>query len=141
MKLWPFLILLLLCGCSDDDQDFDSGVTRDLGSWPEKQVCKRPPSISHCTGPGTGVCPTRTLCMGCNCSGMAPVFACDSFNGDCRWFCTGCYPNDYTLCDQNAPKSILGVCGYCISDSGPPGKCNKVYIDHGATKKDGGAAN
>lgn len=134
--------LMLTAGCADDDGDVDSGPVPDDLNFnevkPDAIVCKRPPSIQSCTGPGTGACPTKALCLGCTCSGLTPVYACDGFTHDCRWFCTGCYPADYTICDKNAPKDILGICGYCFADSGPPGKCNVAFADAGA-KPDAGS--
>ncbi len=125
---------LVLCGCNGDGESRDGGGVKDLGPKPDKPLCKRPPNIQSCTGPGTGACPTKALCLGCECAGLTPLYACNGFTHDCRWFCTGCYPADYTLCDKNAPKNILGICGYCSEDSGTPKNCNKAYPDMGPDK-------
>ena len=125
------VIGLALLSCENDDVDHDSGGQMDYGPTPDQPLCKRPPNIQSCTSPGLGACPTTALCLGCECSGPNSVYACNGFTHDCRWFCTGCYPADYTLCDKNASKAILGICGYCYADSGPPGKCNVAYPDMG----------
>jgi len=121
---------LALAACNNDGDN--DGGNKDYGPTPDQPLCKRPPNIQSCTAPGLGACPTKVLCLGCECSGPNSVYACNGFTHDCRWFCTGCYPADYTLCDKNAPKSILGICGYCFDDGGPPGKCNVAFPDMGA---------
>ena len=123
---------LVFSACNNDDTDHDGGGKKDYGPTPDQPLCKRPPNIQSCTAPGLAACPNTVLCLGCECSGPNSVYACDRFTWDCRWFCTGCYPADYTLCDKNASKAVLGICKYCFDDSGPPGRCNKAYPDMGA---------
>ena len=122
---------LVFVSCNNEDGDHDGGGKQDYGPAPDQPACKRPPNIQSCTAPGLEVCPTTVLCLGCQCSGPNSVYACNGFTWDCRWFCTGCYPADYTLCDKNASKAILGICGYCNNDSGPPGKCNVAFREAG----------
>lgn len=135
-------LIALFGACSDGGTTKDGGArdTRSIEWGPsgDALVCHRPPTIASCIFPPGSSCTDKVLCLGCNCSGMFSVYACNGLTKDCRWFCTGCYPADYTICDKKAPKAILGLCSYCYSDAGPADKCDKVKRDAGATAKDSG---
>lgn len=113
------MALALFC-CNNGDGEPDMGAPKDKGP----DSCWRPATITSCLMPPNS-CTDKVLCLNCTCTGALKVFACDGFTQDCRWFCTGCYPLSYTLCTKEAPKNILGLCGYCSSDAGK-GKCDKI---------------
>ena len=128
----PFLALLVAFapGCGKDKVNGDgSGTPRDGGAAVDREeiVCRRPPTIHspYCDPPPFGVCKDTYMCHGCNCSGGMKIAACDPRIGDCRWFCTGCYPETYEFCGPGASPNTLGLCGYCFSDAGA-GKCDKM---------------
>jgi hypothetical protein len=112
-------------GCSKDspkDAGFADGTPGDGVGSPEKEPeCRRPP-LNFCEPPGRrATCPNHWYCPGCNCSGTFKVAACSALTQDCRWFCTGCYPQEYVACDPSAGATpeILGRCGYCfMTDAG-----------------------
>lgn len=121
----PLVILLFAgAGCSKDDNP-DGGPreasTGDNGTLDGEVECRRPP-LSLCEPPGSrATCPDHWFCPGCNCSGTFKVAACSPLTQDCRWFCTGCYPQEYVGCDPSAGATpeILGRCGYCfMTDAG-----------------------
>jgi len=142
-KAWGWIAIAGLAlvlggaGCTDDDDPpRDTGVV-DKGKDEGGPICLRPP-LSQCFPPPYGsICPDLWYCPGCTCTGATKVAACQPITGDCRWFCTGCYPENYVLCDENAPASVLGMCGYCFGDDAGPGKCDKLS-DGGAGSPDAG---
>jgi hypothetical protein len=120
-------LLFVLATCSQSDKAKDLGPQ---DTWRPDILCKRPPTLASCLAPGEG-CSKDVKCLGCNCSGMFPVAACDPQTGDCRWFCDGCYPMTHTLCDKNASYTLMGLCGFCLfNEAGPPKECNR-YPDGG----------
>ena len=133
----PALVLAAAChvlaGCPNDDDP----PKPDKGPEIDSTECKRPP-LSECEPPPFGnSCPKLWFCPGCTCSGTMKIAACNPINGDCRWFCTGCYPQEYYICDQTAPPNVLGLCGYCFGDAGPE-RCDKLSYDIGVGPKDKG---
>ncbi len=116
---------LSLAGCNKDSDKSDAGVPKDA----KVEGCWRPATITSCILPPNS-CTDKVLCLNCTCTGARRVFACNGLTQDCRYFCTGCYPMNYTLCTPDAPKSILGLCGYCYFDAGR-GKCDKLKKDAG----------
>lgn len=131
-----FVSALLLVGCKSSDPPL-----RDAGPRVDQTICKRPTFALCETPPFGSSCPDRYFCPGCNCAGQAPAPACNPITQDCRYFCDGCYPEEYVLCDANTAQtmpSIAGRCGYCFIDGdGDPSKCN-VLGDAGATPRDAG---
>lgn len=130
---WALLLVLSLLGCKSSDPPL-----RDAGPKIDSTVCQRPP-LSLCEMPPFGTaCPDRIMCPGCNCAGTAPAPACHPITQDCRYFCTGCYPKEYVLCDadtaQNNPN-LAGRCGYCFLNDAGPAKCNNMG-DAGAVLRD-----
>lgn len=117
----------LLGGCKDDETSppkQDSGGP-DQTIYEDGTVCKRPP-LSLCTPPPYGsACKTTYFCPGCTCTGPTRVAACNPINNDCRYFCTGCYPEEYVICDQETAKNFPQVAARC-------GFCFYVNVDAGA---------
>jgi hypothetical protein len=130
----PFAKAVLLLGamlfsfaCSDDKKASKPDAGPGLDQRVDTIECKRPP-FSLCVPPGTPSCPTYWSCKGCNCAGATRVAACNPITQDCRYFCTGCYPDEYVSCsDPTAAPTILSRCGYCfLSDAGGPERCNQL---------------
>jgi len=151
--------------CITKDQDCawpaDSGYACDLGSprrpcpvdanTTDMPPCVQPPSISYtdpktgkvtnyCDPPPNGFSATYYYCWGCTCTGGGKTAACNTQNGDCRYFATGCVPKSYRLC---TPENVLndqqlgGLCGFCIFREAGPGHCNKL-VEIGVGPKDQG---
>lgn len=116
----------------------DGGAQPKDGTIGDLPACRRPPGISDCDAPPNKASTKYYYCWGCNCSGPTPVAACNGVNGDCRYFADGCYPKSYTLCDQNAPDNILGLCGYCFLREAGPGHCDRLVEADAAPKDLGG---
>lgn len=122
----PLALGLFLGACKDDP----TGPPRDMGvdrAAADQTVCNRPP-LALCTPPPYGgSCPNTWFCPGCLCTGATKVAACNPLNNDCRYFCTGCYPNEYALCsDPNQSANFLSRCGFCFLRDAGPGACNVI---------------
>ncbi len=111
--------IALIGGCKDNTSppNQDGGNNPDQTTYEDGPVCKRPP-LSLCTAPPYGTaCRTTWFCPGCTCSGPTRVAACNPLNNDCRYFCTGCYPDEYVICDQETAQKfpqIAARCGFCF---------------------------
>ncbi|MCK5797815.1 MAG: hypothetical protein KAI47_11555 [Deltaproteobacteria bacterium] len=131
--------LLGACNNSSSPQS-DGKISHDKGTTREDEgACPRPP-LALCEPPPYGsACPTLWYCPGCLCAGPNKVAACNPVNQDCRYFCTGCYPEEYVLCDQKTATlypQVAHRCGYCFmsKDAGVPERCNVIGpFDGGAS--------
>lgn len=116
-------------GCKDDESSTprDGGVDQPAVK-PDGPVCKRPP-LSECIPPPHGACTKYWRCPGCICSGPNKIAACDPVTKDCRYFCDGCYPAEYRLCDPETVSKYPqhgARCGYCFLSDAGPGRCNII---------------
>lgn len=130
MRTLCLLAVALLLACNGDDVEKDQGTDAPATDGP---ICKQPPDITYCHKPPNIYSQTLWFCEGCGlCSGGPPTKACNGMNGDCREFYDTCIPKTYIRCNQDAPDSILGLCGDCFFREGGtiPDHCNKL-IDAG----------
>jgi hypothetical protein len=145
------------CGndCIKPDQDCawpaDSGYACERGSsrrpcpaadngGADLPPCVQPPNITYCDAPPNHVSTTYYYCWGCTCAGGDKTAGCNTQNGDCRYFATGCMPKSYRMCTpENVQKdqALGGLCGFCIFREAGPGHCNKL-VEIGVGPKDQG---
>jgi hypothetical protein len=133
------LVLGTLSCPGEDPVKLDrSGVVGEGGNL-DKYVCKQPPNIAEgCVMPPSGYSQDRIHCLGCNCAGPSSAAACNTTNGDCRYFNDGCIPKSYSRCDGSVnDQFLLGLCGYCFfrEAGGIPKECNHILFDAGAGKQ------
>ncbi len=118
------LILFLCIGstaCESDTNKNGTSEIPDSGPRSDRIVCNLPPSIDDCIPPPNEMSKTNYYCAGCRCTGAMPVPTCHKYLSDCRYFATGCHPEDYVVCsDPTISPTLMNLCASCfLRDAGP----------------------